>query len=50
MSALLYGVSVHEPAIYLAAPLLLGLVAVTSALVPALRASRVDPITALRDG
>jgi putative ABC transport system permease protein len=50
MSALLYGVSVHEPSIYLAAPLLLGLVAGTAALVPALRAARVDPIAALRDG
>ena len=50
MSVLLYGVSVREPSIYLAAPLLLGLVAVMAALVPALRASRADPIAALRDG
>jgi predicted permease len=49
ISALLYGVSAHDPAIYLAAPALLGLVAITSALLPALRASRIDPIVALRD-
>jgi putative ABC transport system permease protein len=49
ISALLYGVSPHDPMIYLAAPALLGVVAVASALMPALRASRIDPIVALRD-
>jgi putative ABC transport system permease protein len=49
LSALLYGVSAHDPAIYVAAPALLGAVAVTSALLPALRASHIDPIVALRD-
>jgi ABC-type antimicrobial peptide transport system permease subunit len=49
MSALLYDVSAHDPWIYVAAPVTLGLVAVASALIPALRASRVDPIAALRD-
>jgi putative ABC transport system permease protein len=49
ISALLYGVNVHDPAIYVAAPVVLGVVAALSALLPALRASRVDPITALRD-
>ena len=49
ISALLYGVSAHDPVIYLAAPAMLGAVAALSALVPALRASRVDPIAALRD-
>jgi putative ABC transport system permease protein len=49
MSALLYDVNAHDPLIYLAAPAMLGLVAVASALIPALRASRVDPIVALRD-
>jgi putative ABC transport system permease protein len=49
MSALLYGVSAHDPATYFIAPVVLGLVAVASALVPALRASRVDPIVALRE-
>ena len=49
ISALLYGVSAHDRVIYLAAPTMLGAVAALSALVPALRASRVDPIAALRD-
>ena len=49
ISALLYGVSAHDPVIYLAAPTVLGAVAALSALIPALRASRVDPISALRD-
>jgi len=49
ISALLYGVSAHDPVIYLAAPTVLGAVAALSALLPALRASRVDPISALRD-
>jgi putative ABC transport system permease protein len=50
ISALLYGVSPRDPVIYVAAPAVLGIVAVLSALLPALRASRVDPIVALRDG
>jgi putative ABC transport system permease protein len=50
VSALLYGVSPRDPVIYVAAPAVLGVVAVLSALLPALRASRVDPIVALRDG
>jgi putative ABC transport system permease protein len=49
MSALLYGVDIHDPGIFVAAPALLGAVAVLSALVPAIRASRVDPVVALRD-
>jgi ABC-type antimicrobial peptide transport system permease subunit len=49
ISVLLYGVSAHDPLIYLAAPAILGLVAMASALIPAVRASRVDPIVALRD-
>ena len=49
ISALLYGVNPRDPVIYALAPLVLGVVAVVSALIPALRASRVDPIVALRD-
>ena len=49
ISALLYGVSARDPLVYLVAPAVLGVVAVLSALIPVLRASRVDPIVALRD-
>ena len=49
LASLLHEVSAHDPLIYFAAPATLGLVAVGSALIPALRASRVDPIVALRD-
>jgi putative ABC transport system permease protein len=49
MAALLYGVNVYDPVIYALAPTVLGFVAVLSALLPALRASRVDPVVALRD-
>jgi putative ABC transport system permease protein len=49
ISALLYGVNAHDPAIYVGAPAILGVVAGLSALFPALKASRIDPITALRD-
>ena len=49
ISALLFGVSANDPAIYVAAPVVLGAVAALSALVPGLRASRIDPIVALRD-
>jgi len=49
ISALLSGVSARDPAIYVAAPVILGVVAGFSALLPALRASRVYPISALRD-
>ena len=49
MSALLYGVNARDPMIYTAAPAILGVVAIVSALIPALRASRVDPVVALRD-
>jgi putative ABC transport system permease protein len=48
LGALLYETSTTEPAVFLAAPLLLLLVAVTAALGPALRAARVDPVQALK--
>jgi putative ABC transport system permease protein len=50
LASLLYGVKPFDPASLLAAPLVLGSVALFAALVPALRASRVDPNTALRSG
>jgi putative ABC transport system permease protein len=48
LASLLYGVKPADPISFLAAPLLLGSVALIGAWVPALRASRVDPGTALR--
>jgi ABC-type antimicrobial peptide transport system permease subunit len=48
MSALLFGVVPTDPATYLSVSAVLGVVALAATYVPALRASRVDPIIALR--
>ena len=47
--ALLYGVGPNDPASLLAAALLVALGATLAAVIPALRASRVDPASALRE-
>jgi putative ABC transport system permease protein len=49
VSAMLYEVDPHDPRVFIGAPVLLGLVAALAMLVPALRATRVDPLTALRE-
>jgi predicted permease len=49
VSALLYQVDPHDVRVFVGAPLLLGLVAIVAMLTPALRATRVDPLTALRE-
>jgi len=48
LDRLVYGVSTSDPTTFLALPVLLAAVAVVASLIPALRASRVDPMTALR--
>ena len=49
LSTMLYGVSPTDPATLTAVIVIVLLVAAAAALVPAVRASRVDPMTALRD-
>jgi putative ABC transport system permease protein len=49
MSALLFGTSPTDIATFAGAATLLALIAVAASLVPALRASRVDPLVALRE-
>jgi len=48
IGALVFGVSVRDASTYVAVAMLLALVAFASCVVPAIRASRVDPMTALR--
>jgi putative ABC transport system permease protein len=48
MSDLLYQVSTTDPLTYIIIPFVLTAVALAACLVPALRATRVDPMTALR--
>ncbi len=48
MAGLLYGVTGHDPISFLLTPLVLILCAALASLVPAFRATRVDPVSALR--
>ena len=49
MQTMLFGVSPSDAQTYITAPAVLALVALVAVMVPALRASRVDPIEALRE-
>ncbi|UCG86839.1 MAG: ABC transporter permease [Gemmatimonadota bacterium] len=47
LESMLFGVGVRDPAVFAAVPLLLSVVAVVAILIPAVRATRVDPVKTL---
>ena len=47
LSSMLFGVGVRDPGVFAAAPLLLLLVAIVAVLIPAVRATRIDPVKSL---
>ena len=49
MASLLFGVSATDLATFTAVPLILIATAMIASYIPALRATRVDPVVALRD-
>jgi predicted lysophospholipase L1 biosynthesis ABC-type transport system permease subunit len=48
MTSMLFGVHPHDPLIFAIVPLLFAVVAVAAVCVPAVRATRISPVTALR--
>jgi ABC-type lipoprotein release transport system permease subunit len=49
LSSILFGVSAHDPLTFTAVPLVLAAIGLLAAWLPARRASRVDPMTVLRE-
>jgi len=49
MASLLYGVRPRDPGVFTLVPLLLLVVAIAASYIPAWRATKVDPIVALRE-
>jgi ABC-type antimicrobial peptide transport system permease subunit len=50
LSAFLYGISPHDVLTFVAVPMVIVAVAAVACLVPARRAAKVDPLTAIRAG
>jgi ABC-type antimicrobial peptide transport system permease subunit len=48
ISGMLYGVSSNDPFVYCGASMIFAVVALGACLIPARRAARIDPISALR--
>jgi len=48
LSEMLFGIGPHDPVTFLGVAILLGVSAVVASVVPALRATRVDPLVAMR--
>ena len=48
MSSLLFGVQARDPLIFVGVPVLLAAIALLAVWIPAARASRIDPLGALR--
>jgi ABC-type antimicrobial peptide transport system permease subunit len=49
VSSLVYGVSPLDPVTFVSVPLVLVMITIAASYVPARRATRVDPVEALRD-
>ncbi len=49
IASLVYGVDVHDSVVFTSVPIVLALVALAAVVIPAIRASRLDPIVALRN-